>query len=181
MATNFRTIKVIKKGKDPRQWIREVDAHIHFEFQERLVELANEAVQVLRQTIRSMALRPPTTGRLENSIESELLNTIGGVHIGIGRISNLPKYWEVINDGGYVPPANIGFFGEGNPPITGGAGEKWTHTGKSEFGFENQWLLTPSKPIQPMHYIELTNDIFLIPHIEAELKRLNKEIKQVSL
>jgi len=128
-----------------------------------------------------MAVRPPTTGRLENSITSELLSSVSGVHIGIGRISNLPKYWEVINDGGYVPPANIGFFGDGNPPITGGAGEKWTHTGRSEFGFENSFLMFPNKAIKPMHYIELTNDIFLIPQIEKELKRLNSEIKKESL
>lgn len=174
-------LKISRRGKDPRQWFKEIDGKIHFEFQERLVEVANEAVQNMRQLIRSMAVRPPTSGRLENSIEAELLGSTGGIHIGIGRITSLPPYWEVLNDGGYIPPANIGFFGDGEAPRAGGAGQKWTHTGYSEYGFENNFLMTPTKAIKPMHYIELTNDIFLIPHIESEIRRLNKEMRQASI
>jgi hypothetical protein len=182
MANKFYSIKVSRKGKDPRQWIKDVDASIHFELQDRLVEVANEAVKNMQSYIKTNALRKPTTGLLENSItDAELLDTVAGVHIGIGRITNLPRYWEVINDGGYVPPPNIGYFGDHQPPTPGGSGDTWTHTGRTEMGFEEIFTMFPSTPIRPMKYIEVTNDDFLIPRIKQEIARLNRELKQESI
>lgn len=141
-------ISVKSRGKNPFQWMKDVNDKIHFEFQEKLVELGEETAARMGILIKAAAKRP-ITGTLEDSIKSEILNSTGGVEIGIGRISDLPRYWEVLNDGGYIPPANLGYFPGHTAPIPGGTGETWTHTGNNE-----DFLMIPKKPMTPVLYID---------------------------
>ncbi len=166
------------RGKDPQLWIREINDKIHFEFQERLLELGEETAVRMGDIIRSSIKRPGSTGTLENSIKAEILNSVGGITIGIGRISDMPPYWEVINDGGYVPPANIGTFESGEPK-KGASGEEWFHTGGQEqvYGFERLYYINPKKPIEPVKYIDIASTE-LIAKINEAVDNLMNEIEQ---
>jgi hypothetical protein len=171
-------IKVTTKGKDPMLWLKEVNDKVHFEFQEILVELGIACAEKMREVIRGSLKRVGSTGLLENSIQSELLTSTGGVTIGIGRISDLPPYWEVLNAGGYVPPRNKGFFASGlgmsgqkGKPVSGAGGESWIHTGDS-----SDYLLTPKKPIDPVRYIDISAEELKV-NIQIQLAKLMKESK----
>jgi len=164
----YVSIKV--KGKNPWQWFKEVNDKIHFEFQESLVELGEQTAIRMGDIIRASAKRP-LSGRLEESIKSEIISSTGGVHIGIGKISELPPYWEVLNDGGYVPPSNVGYFPGHSRPTSGGGGELWTHTGNTEEDF----LMRPIKPIQPVRYIDISAAELKIS-IELEINKLMSEV-----
>ncbi len=171
-------VQVTSKGKNPLQWFKEVDAKIHFELQAKLVELGEQTAIRMGDIIRASIKRPGSTGLLENSIKSYLLNSTGGVTIGIGKISDLPKYWEVINSGGYVPPANIGFFDSG-APVKGGSGEQWHHTGGQEvsYGFEKSYFIHPKKPIEPVRYVDIAAQELTI-NIGNAVKEFMKEIEK---
>ena len=164
---NTAYIKITRKGKSPVDFMKDVDDKIHVEFQQRLAELGELCAEKMKEVIKS-SIKRKGEGTLENSIDSKILDSRGGIHIGIGTISELPIYWEVLNNGGYVPPANKGYFGDGNPPIKGGAGEVWTHTGKDFF-------MTPKKAIEPMRYIEVSSDELKL-NIEKEIDRLYLEM-----
>jgi hypothetical protein len=158
------TVTYSTKGKDPLHWIARLQQSLHFELQGRLVELGELTAERMGEIIQESIKRPPAEGILEKSIQSEILNSTGGVMIGIGRVINLPPYWEVLNDGGYLPPSTVGYFGEGNPPIKGASGEKWTDD-------SSQYPMTPKKLTEPVKYIEISNEE-LRGHIEKELNRL---------
>lgn len=167
-------------GKHPLQWIKEVDDKIHFDFQLRLVELGEQTASRMGEIIKFSLKRGSSTGLLENSIKSVVLDSVGGVHIGIGQTELMPPYWEVIDDGGYVPPPNIGTF-ESGAPKAGASGEQWYHTGGQEkvFGFNELYYLNPKKPIEPVKYSAIA-DLELNIHIANELKRLYKEIDKAA-
>jgi len=162
MPRNSFELKITTRGrKNPSLWIQDIAKEIYPEVQNRLLEIANETVQNMRNIISDSIKRLGSTGRLENSIKLDLLSTTAGIHFGIGKISELPPYWEVLNDGGYVPPINRGFFagglglsGEGVPPQSGQAGEQWIHTGSKA-----DYLLNPRKPIDPVGYINVSSEI----------------------
>jgi hypothetical protein len=163
-------IKITSKGKRPAEWFKDINDKIHFELQERLVELGSETASRMGEIIATSAHRKPVTGNLGNSIHSYLLNSVGGVTIGIGQIDELLPYWEVINNGGYIPPATIGSF-DGNPPdssLRGKGTEKWTVGGSPTY------LMFPKTAISPMRYIEIADEE-LKAHIEKEVDRLLKE------
>lgn len=70
-------------------------------------------------------------------------------------------YWKVVNYGGIVPPAAVGWFGDGNPPDSSMAGqgrEPWHNVqgalGGSSFG-GGVWM-KPKNPIRPMNFIQTT-------------------------
>ncbi len=170
-------VQVTSKGKNPLQWFKEVDAKIHFELQAKLVELGEQTAIRMGEIIKSSIKRPGSSGLLENSIKSYLLNDVGGVSIGIGKIDELPRYWEVINSGGYIPPANIGFF-DGGAPVKGGSGEQWHHTG-GQGGFEKSYFIHPKKPIEPVKYVDIANQE-LIGNIEQAVKNIMKEVDRAS-
>ena len=174
MAKGIAQIKITSKGKNPIQFLKEINGKIHFEFQEELVKTCEATAELMRQTIKDSIKRPGSTGKLENSIQSEVLDSTGGIKIGIGKISELPIYWEVLNNGGYVPPANLGYFGDNNSPKAGASGEQWTHTGKS-----SDFLMKPKKPIEPVRYVEISEEQ-LTKHIEKEIKKFLREETQAS-
>lgn len=172
MAKPIYNVKITSQGKPPWEFMRNVTGRIHFEFQDKLVELSEETVARMQQIINESIKRPPSSGLLANSIKMDILNTTAGVEIGIGKIADLPIYWEVINNGGYIPPANFGFFGMNKPPIKGETGEKWTHTGSNK-----DFLMIPKRPISPVRYAEISSQE-LRDHIINEINRLTAELKR---
>lgn len=156
---------IIKKiGKDPTQWIREVSGRIQFEMQDKLVELGEEAAETMKEVINSSRKNPDRgTHLLENNIKSEILSsTPARVEIGIGRIADLPLYWDLINSGGtyitkktHIVPTDY-FTDRGSGFITFKEGS--SHT------------------IQPVRYVEISEEQ-LRAHIEREVIRLMGEIK----
>jgi len=161
------TINYTTKGKDVLKWIGKIQQSLHFELQAKLVELGEQTASRMGEVIQESIKRPPAEGTLEESIQSEILNSTAGVTIGIGRVVNLAPYWEVINDGGYLPPPATGYFGSGNPPLAGASGEKWTDD-------PTQWIMVPKKVTEPVKYVEISNDE-LKEHIRKEIDRLMKQ------
>lgn len=149
-------IKVRTKGKNPLQWFKEVEKEINYNFANKIAILGDQTAQRMGEIIKNSAKRE-STGLLGNSIKSEILS----MGIGIGRISELPLYWELINDGGtyvtketFIPPpfadGEFRTFKQGS-----------THT------------------IKPVRYID-QSDAELKVHIALEINRLMKKEKQLS-
>ena len=149
-------VKITTKGMDPMQWMQQINDKIHFELQEKLVELGELTAFRMGEIVQDSIKRPPNTGRLAMSITSEVLNSVGGVSIGIGNIAKMNSeapYWELINDGGtyttketFVPPP----FADGEFR-TFKAGSQHT--------------------IQPVRYVDIAAEE-LKKHIQSEIKRL---------
>ena len=147
-------VVITTKGMDPMQWMKQINDKIHFEFQARLVELGEETAARMGEIIESSRKRPDKgTHLLENSIQSEILNSTGGVSIGIGKIVDLPLYWELINDGGtYVTRETF------TPP-------------PFEDGEFRTFKAGSSHTIQPVRYVDIAAEE-LKKHIQSEIKRL---------
>ena len=120
-----------------------------------VANLADKTIETMQNKINSSRKRPDKgTHALENSIDwTELINDPGReLVIGIGNIAKMKAeapYFEVLNDGGYVPPANLGYFGEGESPVKGGSGQNWTHTGNSK-----DFFMKPKKAIEGIGYVD---------------------------
>lgn len=128
-----------------------------------VMNIANNAIENMKTTIDSSRKRPDKgTHKLENALgePEEVLNDPGKeLIIGIGRISTLKAeapYWEVLDVGGYIPPANIGYFTSGSGlsgdktfPESGITGQNWIHTGKGQGSF----FMKPKSPIEGIDYI----------------------------
>jgi len=102
MPNKAFSLTITSKGKNPIQFIQDIQAQFYPELQARLVELADETVEEIREIIRSSKKTPVVGDLLERTIKRELLNTTGGVTIGIGNIFELNRdasYWEIVNDG----------------------------------------------------------------------------------
>jgi len=137
----------------------------------RLYDMGDKLIDYIIEIIDSSRKRPDNGSHvLENAwlgnIE-ELINDPGKrLVIGIGKISKLKElapYWEVLNDGGYIPPANMGYFGDNfRAPEAGGAGEDWKHTGKGS----NFHFMRPSKAIEGIDYIG------------KSIRQFNKDLKK---
>ncbi|MHA1294642.1 MAG: hypothetical protein ACTSQJ_18555, partial [Promethearchaeota archaeon] len=135
--------------------IRYIEKIPFVEAEAEVQTVAENAVESMTATINSSRKRPDAgTHKLENAITiEELLNNPGReLLIGIGSLDRLTQeapYWEVLDQGGYIPPANLGYF-DGNPekPTKGMSGQHWMHTGST-----SDYLLTPKKPIQGIDYI----------------------------
>lgn len=72
--------------------------------------------------------------------------------VGIGNIDELDEktpYWLILNNGGYTPPTTHGWFSGGNPQGGEGGDSSFTYSSKGP-------LMKPAKPIEGIHYIEIT-------------------------
>jgi len=131
----------------------------HFILQDAVNTIADKAVEAGRNHISVSKKRPSSGDNLEKAIDKEIIQSVGGVEVGIGNIEKLKKvapYFEVLNDGGYVPPANVGYFTSGSglsgditPPASGISGQQWVHTGKERGSF----LMKPKKAIEGINYV----------------------------
>jgi hypothetical protein len=76
---------------------------VYGEAQERIRILGHKTADNMRTTINEERKRPSKAShKLDESITAETLNTVGGVEMGIGRISTLntqAPYWEMLDKG----------------------------------------------------------------------------------
>jgi hypothetical protein len=130
--------------------------------EDTMFELADDIVSLMCNIIHTSRKRPDKgTHLLENSIDWEGLidDPEKQVMIGIANIDKMTKeapYWEVLDQGGYVPVPNIGYFtsgsglsGDRTTPNAGSSGQTWVHTGKER----RSYLMKPSKAIEGIDYI----------------------------
>ncbi|MFA7247953.1 MAG: hypothetical protein WC169_12395, partial [Dehalococcoidia bacterium] len=95
-------VKITRKGKDPQQFLREVNGKIHFDLQARLVEIGEKAAITMQDILKSSGYN---LNELASNIDSEFNNIGAGVYVGIGNISKFPvgknerTYYEAFNDG----------------------------------------------------------------------------------
>jgi hypothetical protein len=79
------------------------DNTVYAEAQEQVRVLGHHTADNMRNTIETERKNPARPDhKLENAIVAETLNTVGGVEVGIGRISTLNEqapYWEMIDVG----------------------------------------------------------------------------------
>jgi len=165
---NF-TVTYSKSGQDPLVWLSKLDQSFQFDLQNILAMIAEKTASRMGEIIQDSIKRPPNTGKLAMSITSEILNSTGGIEVGIGNVSKMNSeapYWLVLNDGGYLPPPAVGFFGEGNPPRAGASGERWTDD-------PGAFPMTPKKVTEPVRYIEISNEE-LTKHIKKTIDKLMK-------
>jgi len=165
---NF-TVTYSKSGQDPIVWLSKLEQNFQFDLQNILFMIAEKTASRMGEIIQDSIKRPPNTGKLAMSIQVDPINTTSGIEVGIGNISKMNSevpYWLVLNDGGYLPPPAVGFFGEGNAPRAGSGGEKWTDD-------PSMFPMTPKKVTEPVRYIEISNEE-LTKHIKKTLDKLMK-------
>jgi hypothetical protein len=128
----------------------------HFILQEEVNELGDKAVEEGRNHITTSKKRHSLGQNLEKTIEKEVLQTTGGVEVGIGNINKLKTdapYFEVLNDGGYVPystvrGAPLGSF-EGDKPTSNivSGNQNWERSGNKGY------FMKPKQAIEGINYI----------------------------
>jgi hypothetical protein len=128
----------------------------HFILQEEVDELGDKAVETGRAHISASKKRRSLGSNLENTIQKEVLQTVGGVEVGIGNINKLKTdapYFEVLNDGGYGPystakGAPLGSF-EGSKPDSNvvSGNQNWERSGNKGY------FMKPKKAIEGINYI----------------------------
>ena len=135
------------------------------EFEPELNKIASVLSKKIGDIIDQNRKRPRKRGKkgLANAFRSgELKGKVKRlkdvISIGIGNINYLNSkypYWRVLNWGGYIPPANLGYFVGSGEPREGKSRERWEHTGDRK-----DFFMRPKKPISPVNYIEKANDWF---------------------
>jgi len=141
---------------------------VYGEAQEKVRILGHHTADNMIETIKTERKRPDKgTHHLENSITAETLSTTGGVEVGIGRISKMTQeapYWEVLNNGGYIPNHGnfvpLGAFspGEAMPDPAHFREGNWT-VGADKYTFR------PKTPLEGIDYIGKA-----IRNLDKELK-----------
>jgi len=124
-----------------------------------MVILADYTVQKMRDNIKK-SVRRHSTGRLANSINRRIGHSGKIFWVGVGEISKLPRYWAVLEFGGYVPLSTVNYGVRGEfektgsplPELAGKGTERWI-TKK-----DGKYLLKPKSPIRPLRYIKHTID-----------------------
>lgn len=148
-------------GKNPQQFFVDIKNAVLKQINEKVEEIAYKAADNMKDTIVSSKKRPNISSTLEDAIH--VYPIMEG--FGIGLVSLLKteaKHYQVLNDGGYVPKPNIGYFGNEQAPGNG-INETWVHTGIGSGWF----LMTSSKAIEGINYIEHAGSF-----IEQELNNI---------
>lgn len=133
---------------------------VYGEAQEKIRILGHHTADYMKETINNERRNPKRPeDKLVNAITAETLNTVGGIEVGIGRISKLiaeAPYFELINDGGtyitkktHVIPTDY-FADPGNGFITFKEGSSHTITGIDYVGkairnLDNELRITMEK------------------------------------
>jgi hypothetical protein len=147
------------KGIDRLVRFIENSTRNYYEGQSAMADLGEKIRDNMRENIQSSKKRPDKgSHNLENAIESRVVDSTHGIVVGIGEITRLEKdapYFEVLDIGGYIPPANLGYFTSGSgmsgdraKPTSGASGQTWTHTGNG-----GDYLMTPRRAITGIDYI----------------------------
>lgn len=93
-----------KDGKKFNKLVRYIQNNLLYgELQERIRIMGHHTADNMREVINRERKRPTRAShKLDSAITAETLSTVGGIDMGIGRISKLnaeAPYWEMINDG----------------------------------------------------------------------------------
>jgi hypothetical protein len=178
----FYRVEIKNNGTNPLSFIQDIQYQFFPEMQEKLLDLSYDTLNMMREIIVSNKKRPSLGGNLEETLDVEILNSTAALEIGIGNIADLKAkapYFEVLNDGGYVPyssamAAPLGSF-YGDRPETGGSGQNWERSGSKGF------LMKPKKVIEGISYIDLSEknlianlEIITKTWINSELNKMGK-------
>lgn len=92
-------------GKKMENLIRYIsDNTIYGQAQQEVRVLGHHVADKMREVIETERINPARPDhKLENAIICEVINSVGGIEVGIGRIATLvaeAKHFELINDGG---------------------------------------------------------------------------------
>ena len=159
-------------GKDPFQILKNIATKFQWDAESKLMELAEQTRDKMREVIKNSKKRPSFGSNLEDSIQLESLNQIHGLMLGIGNLSVLKaqaKYHEVLDVGGYIPystakGAPLGSFVPGQDrPEKGGTGQNWERSGYKGF------FMKPNKAIEGIDYIGIAGR-FLRQSIETDFQ-----------
>jgi len=157
-------IKVLS-GITPQQFAEKVQLFV-MEVDGEVGLIGNDTKDKFRDVISAHRKRGPSRSgnRLAKSIKVHQRDLGIAKIVGVGNkniMNNEAPYWSVVNYGGYVPPAAVGWFGAGNAPDPAMAGrgtEPWHDVkgvgGGSSFG-GGVWMF-PKAPIRPMNFIQTT-------------------------
>ena len=154
-----------------KEAIRSINKTVNFHSY-ALLSLGGFTRDYMIKIIKERKRRGIGKGRLERAIKVHERRYGGGMYIvGVGKISMLPKYWKVVDKGGYIPPATVGFFKDGEPPdpaLANYGQDTWTHVGGNWATVQGgggygaygvaAYYMKPKSPIRPMRYVQLTND-----------------------
>ncbi len=179
------TVKITKRGKDPRQWFKEVSTRIYPELQNQIVLSAEATAEIMKKILLTSGYR---LDKLANAIGVDVLSSTGGVHVGIGNIATFPlgnngrTYWEAFNDGFKPGAMNTficpGSFDDGAPDASKSGG-KWTQHG-SQMGIGNYTFFdnnTNKKPIEPLRFVDISYSE-LVSHINKEIDKFSRNLEQ---
>ena len=108
---------------------------------------------------------------LASKIKLEIINDVGGLEIGIGKIDELPKYWEWFN-AGFQPKSTGKFVPQGafpdGAPDAKKSGGKWT-VGAGKFTFLDS--KGNKKAVLPIKYIDIAEQ-----EMDIELAKMVAEL-----
>jgi len=118
--------------------------------------MAKMSGQWMARRVTLKTKRKGATGELAAALKVNAtfhLTTRGGFVISVGKKSNLPIYWAMINYGGRVSPKFV--YGFWNDSVDGKSDySKRGGQGKGTFeASKNGWMMTPRSPIKGFHYI----------------------------
>lgn len=98
--------------------LKDLDRVLDTEFRtasNKIKDIAEDTKKIMQSYIKPR--RRGSTGRLRESITVKKAYTgAGTIYYDVGRTKDMPIYWEVVNNGGYVPPPNKGYFGSNTKP-----------------------------------------------------------------
>lgn len=153
-------IRITVDFKDKKKFsnlIRYIQNNLLYgEAQQRVRVAGHHTADHMKETISTSKKRHSLGSNLEDNIQAETLSTTGGIEVGIGRISLLKSvapYFEVLNDGGYVPystakGAPLGSFeGDRPDPNIVSGNQNWERSGNKGF------FMKPKTPIEGIDYI----------------------------
>lgn len=172
-------VKITKKGKDPIQFIKEVSRKIHFELQNEIKLSADATAEIMKRIIMASGYK---LNRLADAINAEIIDSVGGINIGIGKISDLPKtkdgkeIWELF-DSGFKPGASMNFvplgaFPDGAPDSSKSGGKWNVGAGNYTFFDDNN----NKKAVEPLRFVDIGYED-LIKHIERQIDKFLKSLK----
>ena len=171
-------VKITSKGKNPVKWIKNVTERIHFELQNEIKLSADATAEIMKRIINNSGYR---LQKLSEAINAEIISSVAGIQIGIGRISDLPKtkdgkeIWELF-DSGFKPGASmslvpLGSFG-GEAPDPSKSGGKW-NVGMDKYTFFDR--NANKKPVSPLNFVSIGYED-IRKHIQKQISKFMRKI-----
>jgi hypothetical protein len=123
----------------------------------KCTELAEQAGRFMAQRVRLMTKRTGATDKLASALESSVhfrRSTKDNFTIGVGNSEDLPKYWAMINYGGYIKSGPLYGFWSDSPEGKSKYSKRGTGVGKANFVYlAGGNVMVPRRPIKGFQYI----------------------------